>query len=267
MSEDALFCLRVRYVETGRLKYLSHLELLRALERTIRRSAIPFAVTQGFHPRIKVAYGPALPVGVASTSEWFDLWVRAYRPAGEYLEMLRAAAPLDLAPQEAAYVDLKSPSLSAALTLATWSIELAPWDRALIAAQPALLASIEAEKVGAAFDAVVSRGSIEYLRSGKPRTVELAGKFARGPVVEPLGDGVPGARVSLTTRSSNEGALRPDVLMAAVVSQLAESSAAAAEPWPFDGDPVVSFKRWVRTDVVRTDQYLEGEDGTWVRPI
>jgi len=264
MSEDALFCLRVRYVETGRLKYLSHLELLRALERTIRRSGVPFAVTQGFHPRIKVAYGPALPVGVASTSEWFDLWVRAYKPAEEYLAQLRGAAPVDLAPQEAAYVDLKSPSLSAALTLATWEVELAPWETAGSQDGPCAL---DAPRLQAAFDAVLARGGIEYLRSGKPRRVELAGKFAQVPVASPLGRDGCGARVSFTTRSSNEGALRPDVLMGAVIAQLAESSKAAAERWACAADPVVSFKRCMRTDVVRTAQYLEGDDGTWLRPI
>ena len=267
MSEETLFCLRVHYVETGRLRYLSHLELLRAVERTIRRARIPYAVTQGFSPRIKAAYCPALPVGVASTDEWFDLWVREYRPAGEYLAMLREAAPADLAPQEAAYVALHGPSLSAALTLATWEIDVGLWPGEVERLGLGVPRLFGPEGMRAAFEAVCAAGQITYPRNGKPKTVALEGKIARGPHVEALPSGEPGARIVITTRASNQGALRPDVLMGAVLGQLAESCAACGEPETFEASDVVSFKGCVRTSVVRTAQYLEGEDGTWVRPI
>lgn len=267
MAEETLFCLRVRYVETGRLKYLSHLELLRALERTIHRAGLPYAVTQGFTPRIKAAYGPALPVGVASRDEWFDLWLRDYRPADEYLAALRRAAPVDLAPQQAAYVDLRAPSLSAALTLSTWDAEIGLWDADAVGDGRDAFASLSPADVERAFAAVVERGSIEYMRSGKPKTVQLAGKIARAPRVEALEGGAPGARAVFTTRSSGEGALRPDVVLGAVVGQLAETFAVQAAEGRRGDDAVVSFKRCLRTSVVRTAQYLEREDGTWARPI
>ena len=42
------FRIRVTYAMTGRLVMLSHLETARAIERTVRRSDLPFAITQGF---------------------------------------------------------------------------------------------------------------------------------------------------------------------------------------------------------------------------
>lgn len=265
MAEETLFCLRVRYVETGRLRYLSHLELLRAIERCVRRAGLPYAVTQGFSPRMKAAYCPALPVGVGSTDEWFDLWVRAYRPAGEYLEALRAAAPPDLAPQEAAYVDLHGPSLSANLTLATWDVELGCWPG--MPCPPELTEAVAPQAVAGAYAAVCAAGSIAYMRDGKPKTVALEGKIAREPAFAPLEDGAPGTRFSVTTRSSNAGALRPDVLVGAVVEQLAESCAARGTCPAAAEDAVVSLRQGLRTSIVRSAQYLEGEDGSWVRPI
>lgn len=263
MPEETLFRLRVRYVETGRLRYLSHLELLRAVERTVRRSGVPYAVTQGFSPRIKAAYGPALPVGVASRDEWFDLWLRAYRPAGEYLAALRSAAPDDLAPQEAAFVDLRAASLSAALTLSTWEIELAPRDEG----DPGAWAALGPDALSAAFDAVLGEEGLTYLRDGKPKRVPLAGKIARAPRVTPLEGGRCGARCVVTTRSSNEGALRPDVLMRAVEGRLAETFAEEGGRRGTGGGRDVSCKRCLRTSIVRLAQYTEGEDGQWVRPI
>ena len=67
------FRLRCSYVEQGRLAMLSHLEVAHTLERTVRRAKLPFAISQGFSPHMKIAFGAALPVGVGSTWEIFDL--------------------------------------------------------------------------------------------------------------------------------------------------------------------------------------------------
>lgn len=265
MSEEPIACIRFRYVESGRLKYLSHLELLRAMERTIRRSGIPYAVTQGFSPRIKAAYCPALPVSVASQDEWFDLWVLEERPVQEYLEMLRQAAPPDLMPQEAAYVELHGPSLGANLTIACWQAELSAWPKAWLDPADDTDMSFELQDVRAAARAVRALPHIEYLRNGKPKKVELAEKLVGDIEVESLGEGRVGLK--FTTRSSNDGALRPDVLLAELTRQLAEARAVRRGSGAPDAENVVSFQRNLHISVLRTAQYLEGKDGTWSRPI
>lgn len=267
MAEQELFRLRTRYCETGRLRYLSHLELLRAMERTIRRAGLPYAVTQGFSPRIKAAYCPALPVAVGSYDEWFDLWLREPVDAQECLQALHGAAPPDLEPQECAYVDRRAESLSAALTLATWEVSLS-WQPGPDA--PCGLRGDDALAIPAveqAFQRVFDAGEIAYLRDGKPKTVSLENKIAVGPKVERLSGDEAAVRIAVTTRSSNQGALRPDVLMGAVLGQLAESWTVCGEPGPCDGDGGLSWKACVRMSVMRTAQHLETEDGTWVRPI
>ena len=75
MADPRLFRLRVTFRETGRLAMLSHLELARALERAVRRAQLPFAVSQGFSPHMRIAFGAALPVGVGGTAEIFDLFL------------------------------------------------------------------------------------------------------------------------------------------------------------------------------------------------
>ncbi len=81
MADPRLFRLRVTFRETGRLAMLSHLELARALERAVRRAQLPFAVSQGFSPHMRIAFGAALPVGVGGTAEIFDLFLTDYVPA------------------------------------------------------------------------------------------------------------------------------------------------------------------------------------------
>ena len=93
MPDPNLFRLRATYCKQGRLALLSHLEVARALERAVRRAGLPFAVSQGFSPHMKIAFGAALPVGVGGTCELFDLQMTRYVPPDEVLEALQGASP------------------------------------------------------------------------------------------------------------------------------------------------------------------------------
>ena len=64
MAEQQTFRMRITFAKQGRLALLSHLEVARAIERAVRRAQLPFAVSQGFSPHMKIAFGAALPVGV-----------------------------------------------------------------------------------------------------------------------------------------------------------------------------------------------------------
>jgi radical SAM family uncharacterized protein/radical SAM-linked protein len=66
---------RVQFSKTGVLRYLSHLELVTAILRGLRRASVPFDFSKGFHPSPKVSFGPPLSVGVAGEREYFDMEV------------------------------------------------------------------------------------------------------------------------------------------------------------------------------------------------
>jgi radical SAM family uncharacterized protein/radical SAM-linked protein len=65
--------IRVEFSKTGRLRYLSHLELMTLLHRAIRRVGFPIEYSVGFHPSPKISFGPPLGVGIAGLSEYFDM--------------------------------------------------------------------------------------------------------------------------------------------------------------------------------------------------
>jgi len=64
--------LRLRFCKEGVLRFLSHLEVVSAFHRAFRRAGIPVAHSQGFNPRPRMAFGPALPVGAAGLREYLD---------------------------------------------------------------------------------------------------------------------------------------------------------------------------------------------------
>jgi len=59
------------YKRYGLLRYLSHLETTAMIERVLRRTGVHFEQTQGFHQRMKLSFGQALPTGIIDLSGLF----------------------------------------------------------------------------------------------------------------------------------------------------------------------------------------------------
>ena len=68
---------RVGYRKIGRTTYTSHLDLVRAFPRMLRRVGLPLFYSEGFRPLPRLTFGPALPVGTASLCEHVDVRLRA----------------------------------------------------------------------------------------------------------------------------------------------------------------------------------------------
>ncbi len=64
------------YFTKGReIKYISHLDLARTMERALRRAHLPMVYSQGYNPRPRLAFASALPVGVTGREEIMDVWL------------------------------------------------------------------------------------------------------------------------------------------------------------------------------------------------
>ena len=72
-SPPGTYKLRVRYSRAAECRYLSHLDMIRALYKAFRRAELPVAFSEGYHPHIKVSFGQPLPLGYTSDAEYFDL--------------------------------------------------------------------------------------------------------------------------------------------------------------------------------------------------
>ena len=47
---------RMRFMKTGRAKYISHLDLIRCLQRAVCRAKLPAAYSEGFHPHMQTSF-------------------------------------------------------------------------------------------------------------------------------------------------------------------------------------------------------------------
>jgi radical SAM-linked protein len=221
------FRLRVCYGKTGRLRHLSHLEVVRSLERAVRRAGLPYAVTQGFSPHMKAAFGPALPVGTAGENEYLDVWLTRYTEAGEALGALSRVSPPDLSVHQARYVDGRT----ASLTIGSYVVECDAEE-------------VGAKQVQAGLSRILGEGEFVVERKGKVKVFDLARSIPKDPRVS-VGEGV--VTIDLAVRMGQSGSLRPEALIRAAIAGLSPSVPK------------------VRT--TRLDTFVEGDDGVWSRPI
>jgi radical SAM-linked protein len=65
--------IRVRFAKRGRLRFLSHRDVARSVERAVRRSGVPVSHSHGFSPHPRISWIGAAPTGTASEAEYFEI--------------------------------------------------------------------------------------------------------------------------------------------------------------------------------------------------
>ena len=73
--------------------YISHLDLMTLFRRAIRRANLPFVLTKGFTPRVKISMPKALKVGKRSASEEMSFWLAEDKGPEELAEGINEQLP------------------------------------------------------------------------------------------------------------------------------------------------------------------------------
>ena len=81
--------IRMKFSRIGRIRFLSHLDFMTLFHRTAVRAGVPLAFSQGFNPHPKIAFGPALSVGLESEAEFLDM------ETDPFIDLLQATKDLN----------------------------------------------------------------------------------------------------------------------------------------------------------------------------
>jgi radical SAM-linked protein len=213
--------LRLRYAKRGRLRFTSHRDFQRALERALRRAEVPMAYSAGFTPHPKVSYANAASTGAASEAEYVELQV-AQRCDPEAVRVaLDAALPPGLDVVEV--VEAGSGALADRLTGSDWEVVLPDADPAVVEAAVAAFTaaqSVEVERLTkSGRRSLDARAAVLLLQTTPPD----AARSELGRVA--AGSGRRCAILHLVVRHATP-AVRPDDVLAAlsVVADLAPPS-------------------------------------------
>lgn len=219
---------RLRLEKGEEVRFISHLDLARALERAVRRAGLPVALSEGFHPMPKLALGPPLALGATSRAEYLDLELREPVPAQEVANRVQAVLPPGLKVLEAGVPPAEAKALMAECAAADYLVRVVPaggdeWNGARAAAE--LLAKPEWVVMRAGKDGDKRRVDI------RPHLLALTyqGPESGGPLF------------AMRVRTGSTGGARPEEYLPAL-------------------------GRFARTEVERTEVWL-ARNGELVRPL
>lgn len=117
---------RLRFTKHGKVRWIGHRDVARAMERAFRVAALPLAFTEGFSPHPKVSFGLALPTGHESDAEYLDLVLATDLDVEELPTRLSAALPEGIDVTGVARLEDRAPALQEAVTVVTWIAEVEP---------------------------------------------------------------------------------------------------------------------------------------------
>jgi radical SAM-linked protein len=192
--------LRIRYAKRGRLRFASHRDLARALERALRRAQIPMAFSAGFTPHPKISYLGAAPTGAASEAEYVEIGLAERCDPEAVRAALDAALPEDIAVLEAVEAAEGTGSLADRIDAASWRVELPGVDPA---------------DLDRAVTAFLARESVEVPRRTKNGLRDVD---ARAAVTSASAAGEAGCAILQVVVRQVTPAVRPDDVLAALAA-------------------------------------------------
>ena len=201
-----IFRLEIQKREATR--YVGHLDFGRALERALRRAKLPVAFSVGFNPHMKISFGPALGVGIASEAEYLDVELEESCPEEEFFQRLSQQMPPGLGLAAARKTESRK-SLAAALNLAEYRVDVC------LPSQD----EFSQERVQNALQQLALRDSLMFLRCSPKgnKTVEVLDYLYDPPKWEKTAEGI---SLSFRLRMKATGALKPQEFMQALIQQL-----------------------------------------------
>jgi radical SAM-linked protein len=192
--------LRIRYAKRGRLRFASHRDLARALERALRRADIPMAFSAGFTPHPKISYVGAAPTGAASEAEYLEIGLAERRDPEEIRAALDAALPPDLAVLDCVAAAEGGGSLADRIDASCWRVELP---------------GVAPVELAAAVTAFLARDQVTVAKRTKNGLKDID---ARAAVISASADGEPGCAILEVVVRQATPAVRPDDVLAALAA-------------------------------------------------
>lgn len=111
---------RVKFSKDGPARYSSHLDMVRAFDRSTRRADLPVAFSEGFNPHPKFSFAAPLPVGMGGGDEYMDIALTEPLPPDELTARLDASMQEGYRILDAKEIPERTPALMALVSRAAY---------------------------------------------------------------------------------------------------------------------------------------------------
>lgn len=190
---------RIWFRKGERVRYISHLDVLRYWERVFKRAQLPLTYSQGFTPHPRLAFAAPLPLGFIAEGEIVDATLDEVVALVDLRASIASQVSADLEIVDLAEVPLNLPAPQAVLAWADYRFDVT---------------GVPAEDLAAAAAHFLALATFEWVdeRREKARTYDMR-EGVRTIEVTSVGDK---ARVSACLSASQEFTVRPEELLKAL---------------------------------------------------
>lgn len=200
--------IRLQITKGEAVRYISHLDYSRAIERAVRRAKLPVAYSEGFNPHMKMAFASALALGVTSDAEYMDIELCQELSVKNFKSAFSAQLPRGIELREAVYLPPQTPALMKMVNLGTYLIR-------------APLTDGEYDKAAASVEAFNSAGKVLYIKESPKGRREIDVKQFMAAAVELVSwDGV-AAQLAMAIHITPTGSVKPGEVLDVLVKDYA----------------------------------------------
>ncbi len=114
--------IRLKFSKHGLMKYIGHLDVMRAMQKVIRRSGVDIAYSDGYSPHQIMSFAQPLGVGLESNGEYFDIEVQSAESTVKIMEALNAQCPNGIRILDAVLLPEKTPNAMASVNQAAYTV-------------------------------------------------------------------------------------------------------------------------------------------------
>ncbi len=110
------------FEKSKRLRHVGHLDIMRAMQRALRRSGLPVSYSNGFNPHILLNFASPLSVGAIGKRELMEVTLYEDVTPETFLAAMNQALPPEMQLSEAKVLEDQHPALMAMVKAARYDI-------------------------------------------------------------------------------------------------------------------------------------------------
>lgn len=188
--------IRIKFKKDATVRFISHLDMMKAFQRAVRRAGLEAEYSHGFNPQMQMVFGAPLSLGFTSEAEFADLtFVNDYEPS-EVVGKLNQALPDGLMVLDAGERKVKT-NIMADIKAAGYTFKINP--------------ELKPDKIAGIIDSAPSL-PVDKTRKGKTKTIDV-----RKLIKEVSGDS---DRLVILVSAGNQNNLNPRLLVEALTNYL-----------------------------------------------
>jgi radical SAM-linked protein len=197
---NVVYTARIKFKREADIRYISHLDMQRMVQRILRRAEVPMKYSEGFNPHPKLAFAMAMGVGLTSDCEYVDVELMESIDPVLLVGSMNESAPKGFTALKAIVTEEKLPSLTSLIEESVYQVTCL------------LNASGEVERLYDQLKSILESESIVYRKRNKKG--KWSDKEIR-PLIKELSANTEGLKVNIIARlaTGSKENLRPEVVL------------------------------------------------------